>query len=557
MTAAFIPWRFYVVISFIVLLVSILIGRVVYLTLVNQAFLRTEGNARTVRVVDIPAFRGMIFDRNGQPLAVSAEVFSLWVNPQVFAPSLREWRLLQRALSLRPARLKALLLQEKSKGREFFYLKRGVTPELAEKFKKETLPGLYLQREFKRFYPEGEVTAQLLGSTNVDDWGQEGLELAYNDWLRGAPGKKVVVRDRLGQVISDLKLIQDQKPGQHLVLSIDRRIQYLAYRELSRGVKENVAQSGTAVVLDPKTGEVLAMVNYPSFNPNHRRSAGGAIYRNLAVTDVFEPGSTIKSFSAACALSSGKFKPNTKIDTFPGWMRVGHNLVHDDKNNGVLTLTQVLQRSSDVGTTKMILALPSQQLLNLLHAVGFGETTNIEFPGEQTGVLTQRSVWGPFMLATLSWGYGLSVTPLQLARAYAVLANNGTRLPMTLLRREGPPPAGEQVMTPVITQEMLKMLESVVAKGGTGLSARIPAYRVAGKTGTARMLGPQGYQAHHHISSFVGIAPVSHPALVVVVVLRDPQGKHYYGGPVSGPVFSKIMEGALRILNVEPDSVSG
>lgn len=532
-----------------------MISRVVYLTLVKQSFLRSEGNARTVRMVDIPAFRGMILDRNGYPLAVSAEVYSIWVNPQVFTPQAHEWHLLQRALALRSEQTKLLLLREKRKKREFFYLKRGVEPELAEEIKKKAIPGLYLQREYKRFYPEGEVSAQLLGTTNVDDQGQEGLELAYNDWLRGVPGKKIVIRDRLGHVISDLKLVQDQKPGHHLTLSIDRRIQYLAYRELRSGVRDNLAQSGTAVVLNPKTGELLAMVNYPSFNPNHSRKSGGSIYRNLAVTDIFEPGSTIKAFSAACALSSGKFKPTTQIDTFPGWLRIGHNVVHDDKNNGVLTLTQVLQLSSDVGTTKMILALPAQQLWSLLHGVGFGESTNIEFPGEQTGVLIKRSQWSPFMLATLSWGYGLSVTPLQLARAYAVLANEGIRLPVTLLRRDEAPP-GEQVMRPAITKEMLTMLESVVAQGGTGRSARIPTYRVAGKTGTARMLGPGGYDAHHHVSSFVGIAPVTQPALVVAVILRDPQGKHYYGGPVSGPVFSKIMEGALRILNVAPDAAT-
>ena len=314
-----------------------------------------------------------------------------------------------------------------------------------------------------------------------------------------------------------------------------------------------MAQSGTAIVLNAKTGEILAMVNYPSFNPNHSRSAGANSYRNLAVTDVFEPGSTIKAFSAACALDSGKFKPDTPIDTYPGWIRVGHNIVHDDKNNGVLTLTQVIQLSSDVGITKMILALQPQQLWTLLHRVGFGESTNIEFPGEQTGVLTQRPIWSPFVLATLSFGYGISVTPLQLTRAYSVLANNGVKLPLTVLRREQTP-AGEQVMDPRITKQMLTLLEAVVGKGGTGESARIPAYRVAGKTGTARMLGPGGYQAHRHFSSFVGIAPVTQPTLVVSVIVRDPRGKHYYGGPVSGPIFAKIMEGALRVLNVESDA---
>jgi cell division protein FtsI (penicillin-binding protein 3) len=507
-----------------------------------------------VRVADIPAFRGMILDRNGHPLAVSAEVYSVWVNPQEFSISSANWRLLHRYLAINPVQAKLVLQHEKNKGREFVYIRRGIDPELAERLKKQQLPGIYMQREYKRFYPEGEVTSQLLGSTNVDDKGQEGLELAYNDWLQGVPGKKVVLRDRLGHVVSDIKPLREQKPGQHLILSIDRRIQYLAYRELMEGVKENLAQSGTAIVLNAKTGEVLAMVNYPSFNPNHPRAVGGSGYRNLAVTDVFEPGSTIKSFSAACALASGKFTPDTPIDTFPGWIRLGHNLVHDESNKGVLTLTQVLQLSSDVGTTKMILTLPPQRLWELLHRVGFGETTNIEFPGEQTGVLEQRRVWSPFVLATLSFGYGMSATPIQLTRAYAVLANNGIKMPVTLIRRDHPP-AGELVMDPKIAKEMLGVLESVLDKGATGAPARVPEFRVAGKTGTVRMLGAGGYQAHHHFSSFVGIAPVSHPTLVVSVIVRDPLGKHYMGGHVSGPIFAKIMGGALRIMDIQPDAV--
>lgn len=526
----------------------------VYLTLINQSFLRTEGNARTIRVVDIPAFRGMILDRQGHPLAVSAEVLSLWVNPQEFSPTQGIWHLLHRYLSLNTAVIKVHLLKEKSKGKEFFYLKRGLDPELADRLKKERIPGLYFQREFKRFYPEGEVMSQLLGTTNVDDRGQEGLELAYNDWLQGVPGKKVVIRDRLGHVISDVKLLHDQKPGQHLTLSIDRSIQYLAYRELVTGVQENLAQSGTAIVLNAKTGEILAMANYPSFNPNHPRDSKGSRYRNLAVTDVFEPGSTIKSFTAVCALESGKFKPSTLIDTRPGWLRLGHNVVHDEHNNGVLTMQQVIQISSDVGTTKMVLALSPHKLWYLLHQLGFGESTNIEFPGEQTGVLVERPVWSPFMLATLSFGYGLSVTPIQLTRAYAVLANDGVKLPVTLLKRDQVP-SGEAVIDPKLTQQVRSLLESVVEKGGTGYLARIPDYRVAGKTGTARMLGSDGYQAHHHFSTFVGMAPATRPILVVAIIIRDPQGKHYHGGSVSGPVFSKIMEGSLRMLNVEPDGV--
>lgn len=551
---SFISWRFYFVMGIIAFFITILIARVVYLTLINQSFLRTEGNARTVRVVDIPAFRGVILDRNGHPLAVSAEAFSIWANPQECLPTMSQWRLLQRNIGIDPLKLQMVLRNEKNKGREFFYLKRGVEPDIADKIKKMNLPGLYLQREYKRYYPEAEVAAHILGFTNIDDQGQEGLELGFNDWLQGLPGKKIVMRDRLGHVISDIKVIRDQKPGQDVVLSIDNRIQYIAYRELMRGVQENAARSGTAIVLNAQTGEILAMVNYPSFNPNHRSAATKNLYRNSAVTDIFEPGSTIKAFSAACALDSGKFTPNTVIDTFPGWIRVGHNVVHDEKNNGSLTLTQIIQLSSDVGTTRMILSLPPRQLWQLLHRVGFGESTNIEFPGEQTGVLVDHPVWSPFVLATLSFGYGMSATPLQLARAYAIFANQGSKLPVTILRRKHPP-AGEQVISPQIAKQMLTLLESVVAKEGTGAPARIAGYRVAGKTGTARIVGVHGYEKNHHESTFVGIAPVTHPLLVVAVVIHDPQGKHYYGGYVSGPIFAKIMENALRIMNVEPDVI--
>ncbi|HLF67169.1 MAG TPA: penicillin-binding transpeptidase domain-containing protein, partial [Gammaproteobacteria bacterium] len=350
---SFITWRFHFVLMVIALLVSFLIVRVVYLTLIKQSFLRTEGNARIIRVVDIPAFRGMIVDRNGNPLAVSAEVYSVWVNPKEFSPSNAEWRGLQRALNNNIVPFKSFIQHEKTKGREFVYLKRGLDPEVAEKLKKLAIPGMFFQREYKRFYPEGEVTAHVLGFTNVDDRGQEGIELGFNDWLHGISGKKVVMRDRLGHVISDVKLLQDQKPGKHLTLSIDRRIQYLAYRELMLGVQANAAKAGTAIVLNAKTGEVLAMANYPSFNPNHRTASASSVYRNRAITDVYEPGSTIKAFTVACALDSGKFKPDTLVDTSPGWIKLGHNLIHDEENHGALTLAQVLQLSSDVGTTKI------------------------------------------------------------------------------------------------------------------------------------------------------------------------------------------------------------
>jgi len=549
---AFIPWRFYLLSLLVLLVVAGLIVRMIDLAVIKRPFLQYQGDARALRLISEPSFRGMIMDRDGYPLAISTSVYSIWVNPKEFFLSQKQITMLSAALNIEPQIIQTLVQRYKNKNREFVYLKRQVAPDSAEKIKSWMLPGIYLQQDYKRFYPEGEVAAHVIGFTNVDDQGQEGLELAYNDWLTGASGKKYVLKDRRGRVISNLQTIQKQRAGSDLTLSINRRIQYLAYRELLQGVEKNSAASGSVVVLDIKTGEVLAMVNQPSFNPNKISLQEKDHLRNRAVTDIFEPGSTIKTFSITSALDSGKFKPDTMIDTYPGWIRVEHHLVRDENNNGLLSLMQVLQLSSNVGVTKIILSLPPNQLWSLLHRIGFGEITEMGFPGEQAGRLIKRSVWNPFALATLSFGYGISVTTLQLAHAYATLANDGIKIPVSLLRVDQPP-AGERVINSRIAHTMLELLQSVVAKGGTGSPARIPGYQIAGKTGTALMVGEKGYQQHHYISSFVGIAPASHPKVVVAVVIHDPQGKQYYGGYVSGPVFAKIMEGTLRILNIAPD----
>lgn len=550
--ASFIAWRFYLVLTLICLAVAGLIFRVYDLTILDQSFLRKQGDTRVLRLVSSTANRGMIVDRAGYPLAVSTRVFSAWMNPFDFNPEKKDVMALAKLLAMKPKDLQTLIKRNQNGVKEFVYIKRALSPEIAAKIKALNLPGLYTQVEYRRFYPEGEVTAHVVGFTNVDDQGQEGLELAYNHWLDGDPGKQWVIKDRLGRIISKVQTVQEEKPGKDLVLSIDRRIQYLAYRELLAGVTENHATSGSAIVLDAKTGEVLAMVNQPSFNPNNRPSHMSEVFRNRAVTDLFEPGSTIKAFSVASALDSGKFKPETIINTYPGWLRVGHNIVRDEHGCGPLTVTQVLQRSSNVGVTKMVLELPPNQLWSLLNRVGFGEITGIGFPGEQGGVLTKHDPWGQFTLATLAFGYGVSVTPLQLARAYLVIANHGVKLPVSLQKLDQPP-QGERVMSAKIADQMLTLLESVVTKGGTGELARVPGYRVAGKTGTAVKVGEHGYQKHRYVSSFVGIAPLTNPRLVVAVVINDPQGKNYYGGIVSGPVFEKIMEGTLRILDVPPD----
>ncbi|MEO8400475.1 MAG: penicillin-binding transpeptidase domain-containing protein [Gammaproteobacteria bacterium] len=551
---AFIPWRFYLLSILILLVVAGLIIRMIDLAVIERHFLRNQGDARALRLVSEPSFRGMITDRNGYPLAVSTSVYSVWFNPKELLEPLPPKTLkdLASVLTMNPKNIQSLLSQPKNKNREFLYLKREVSPAIANQVKLLKIPGVFLQQDYKRFYPDGEIAAHVIGFTNIDDRGQEGLELAYNGWLTGRPGKKYVIKDRLGRIITNVQTMQTQQSGNDLVLSINRRIQYLAYRELMAGIEKNQAVSGSVIVLDVNTGEVLAMVNQPSYNPNKIIPQQKDSIRNRAVTDTFEPGSTIKAFSITTALESGKFKPNNIIDTSPGWINVDRHVVQDEHNNGPITLTQILQLSSNVGVTKVMLTLPSTQLWNLLHRFGFGEVTGVGFPGEQAGRLIKRPTWKPFALATLSFGYGIAVTPLQLAHAYATLANGGVKIPLTLLRQEKPP-VGERVIDPKIARLMLGMLQSVVEKGGTAEDARVPGYVVAGKTGTANLVGVHGYEKHRFNSSFVGIAPATRPRLVVAVIIHDPRGKQHLGGFVSGPVFEKIMEGSLRILNIAPD----
>lgn len=549
--ASFIEWRFYLIIFILILSITGLLWRVVDLSILQRAFLRKQGDERALRLTNVPAYRGMILDRNGAPIAVSTVVYSVWIDPKEFSNESKSISALGAILHIHPDAITKIVNKYQGTNREFVYLKRGVEPNLANDIKKLRLVGVYIQPEYKRYYPEGETTAHVVGMTNVDDQGQEGIELIYNSWLRGQPGKKWVIQDRLGRVISDLKTAKEQKTGNDLFLSIDKRIQYLAYRELLSGVIQNQAISGSVIVLDIKTGEVLAMVNQPSFNPNNRTTRTNDNFRNRAVTDVFEPGSTIKAFSVASALDSGRYQPGSIIDTSPGWMQIGRNVVRDEKDNGKLTVAQILQLSSNMGMTKIILNLPKDQLSNLLQRLGFGEITGIGFPGEQSGSLANTQGWGNFNIATLGFGYHLSVTALQLARAYAVIANDGVKLPVSLLRLNEAP-TGKRVMESKVAKEMLVLLETVVKKGASGERASVPGYRVAGKTGTSKVAGIGGYQ-HRYTASFVGIAPLDNPRLVVAVVLHDPQGKNYYGGIVSGPIFSKVMEGALRILNIPPD----
>lgn len=435
------------------------------------------------------------------------------------------------------------------------YIKRQINPMLAAKVKALGIDGIHFKPEFRRYYPDGEVTAHLTGFTNIDDQGQEGLELAYNDWLRGIPGKKQVLVDRYGHIVADTESIREARPGHNLVLSVDSRIQYLAYRDLKAAVSKFKAKSGSIVVLDVKTGEVLAMANVPSYNPNHRVKAHNNRFRNRAVTDIFEPGSTIKAFSVANALDSGNYTPDTIVDTSPGWMMINGNRVHDDRNNGKISVTTILQRSSNMGVTKLTLSLPPDSLPAVLNKLGFGHRTNIVYPGESPGYLPYHTDWKPFSLATLSFGYGLAVTDIQLASAYAVLAAGGIKRPVSLLKVDRTI-KGERIFSEKVAKEVVTMLETVVEHGGTATRARVPGYRVAGKTGTVRIAGPGGYEKNHHRGLFVGMAPASKPRLVIAVIINDPRSGQYYGGLVAAPVFSQVMGGALRLLDIPPDKAA-
>lgn len=544
------PWRYRFILIILLLISASLIWRLAYLTLIEQSFLRNQGDARTLRTFHIPAYRGIISDRNGEPLAVSTPVKSVWINPQTFKATPQQSQQLAKLLTMSVAHLNKKIPPATS-STEFIYLKRQIEPVIAERIARLAIPGVHLQQEFRRYYPEGEATAQLLGFTNIDDRGQEGLELAYESWLRGEPGKKRVLIDRLGRAVSDLGILKEARPGHDLTLSIDKRLQYLAYRELKKAVLDHQATSGSVVILQPQTGEVLAMANYPSFNPNKRFRQDDGRQRNRAVTDLFEPGSTMKTFSMVNILASGQYQPDTEISVSPGWMKVGKNIVRDHKDLGVIDLATILQRSSNVGIAKLTLSLPYDRLPNLLRKVGIGQRTGSGFPGERKGTIQKIKPWQHFSLATLTFGYGLSVTNLQLARAYAILAAGGMKYPVTLLKPEHLP-QGEQIIQKSVADDVLSMLESVVSSGG-GKRARVKGYRVAGKTGTVRLLGPNGYQTDHHSALFAGIAPLEHPQFVVTIVINDPKGWQYYGSQLAAPIFSRILSGALRILAVSPD----
>ncbi|MEJ2059659.1 MAG: penicillin-binding transpeptidase domain-containing protein [Gammaproteobacteria bacterium] len=531
-----------------------LIVRAFDLQVVERHFLQQQGDARHLRVVTMPAHRGMITDRNGEPLAISTPVDAVWANPQETLAARKQLPKLAKLLGMKYGELYRRLSDFST--REFVYLRRQVPPDLARRVMDLGVPGVALQREYRRYYPLGEVAGHVLGFTNIDDHGQEGLELAYEHWLSGTPGAKEVVRDRLGHVVEEVRQLKAPHPGRDLRISIDRRIQYLAYRELKKAVLADQALSGSVVVMDPRTGEVLAMANQPSFNPNNRDDLVSRYYRNRAVTDVFEPGSTIKPFTVAAALQSGAVNPLIKINTSPGYIRVQGYTIRDDRNLGTVDLKTLLEKSSNVGATKLALMMKPEDQWAMLSRVGFGHTTGSGFPGERSGVLTSYQRWGDADRASAAYGYGLSVTALQLADAYCVLADDGVRHPATFLPvgKDHPNP-GERVMRAGIAKRIDRYLEAVVSPVGTAYAARVEGYRVAGKTGTAHKPGESGYARDRYFAVFAGLAPAEDPRLVVVVVINQPSRGKYYGGQVAAPVFSHIMAGSLRILNVPPDNL--
>ena len=543
-------WRAHLLIGLLGACALGLVYRAVNLQLVDHGFLAKEGDARFSRVLEIAAHRGTITDRYGEPLAVSTPVDSIWVNPGELALATDQIPRLAKALSLDRQELARRITSNLD--REFLYLARHRQPAEAAQIKALGIPGVYTSREYRRYYPAGEVSGHLLGFTNVDDAGQEGLELAFDHWLAGEDGAKRVIQDRYGRIVQNVESIRPARPGKDLVLSIDLRIQYLAYRELKAAIRDQRAKAGSVVVIDVASGEVLAMVNQPAYNPNDRDQIQAATYRNRAATDIFEPGSSIKPFFVAAGIASGKYDNHSIIDTSPGFFKVGVKIFEDEHNLGAIDIATVLAKSSNVGMAHIALSLPPQDIWRTLTHLGFGQVTTSGYPGESAGLLPNYAQWRPIGIVTMSHGYGLSVTPLQLVHAYATVGGFGVTRPVSFLRLDGPPP-GERAVDEHVCRELVGMLESVVAAEGTGKLAAIPGYRVSGKTGTAWKATAGGYSTDRYMAVFGGVAPTTAPRLAAVVVIDEPSAGQHMGGQVAAPVFSRVVGGALRLLAVAPD----
>jgi len=547
-------WRYRFVASVFGLMLLVLAGRAVYLQIIDTDYLQSQGDARYLRVQKTPPTRGVISDRNGQPLAISTPVDSIWMHPPTILRQQKEYSYKKLTGLLGISRDALLNKAEKRKTREFVYLKRHLPPQVANKILALNVPGINSVREYKRYYPAGPVAGHVVGFTNIDNEGQEGLELAHNKALKGNAGRTLVMRDKVGHVVDYVEQKSRVRHGDDIRLSIDARIQYLAYRHLEAAVKKNKAASASLVALDAKTGEVLAMVSMPDFNPNDRSDLKSAKFRNRSITDSYEPGSTVKPITVAMALEAGAVNVDTPIDTEKGHMYIGRSRINDTKPHGVLSTAEVIQKSSNVGSAKIAMMLSARDLYDTYRKLGFGATNDLIIPGEQKGILAKRKKWRPIEHATMSYGYGLSVNTLQLARAYQAIANDGVLLPVSLQPLEQAP-EGKRVFSSSVASEIKTMLEMAVGDKGTAPEARVDQYRVGGKTGTAHKVINGQYQDDKYLSLFAGFAPISDPEIVLVVCVDDPQGIDYYGGLVAAPVFSKVMEGALRYRDVVPDAM--
>jgi cell division protein FtsI (penicillin-binding protein 3) len=556
-------WRSLLILGLVIAGAAGLAARAVELQLIDHGFLAKQGDERSMRVVKIAAHRGAITDRTGEPLALSTPVDSVWVNPQEINDSIEQLPRLAKALKQDQQVLARRVTSNLD--REFLYLERGMPPEQAAQIKALGIPGVYLQREYRRYYPAGEVAGHVVGFTTVDDRGQEGLELGYDQLLNGEDGAKRVIQDMYGHYVENVDSIRAARSGRDLVTSIDLRIQYLAYRELKAAMQDYRAKAGSVIVIDVDTGEVLAMVNQPSYNPNDRDQLKPALFRNRAVTDIFEPGSSVKPFIMAAALASGQYRPDSVVDTSPGFIQVGNKVFEDESNLGVIDLATILAKSSNVGTAKVALSLKPEQIWNTLTSLGFGQVTGSGYPGESAGMLSNYSHWRPIGIATLSHGYGLSVTPLQLAHAYATIGAGGIERPISFERLPTPTPEhpipGERVMDPKVAHSLVQLMEQVIAAGGTATRASLVGYRVSGKTGTAFKSIPGGYSTDRIMAVFAGLVPASHPKLATVVTIDEPSrdvqevGTLAQGGTVAAPVFVSVMSGALRLMDIPPDNL--
>ncbi|MBF8779549.1 penicillin-binding protein 2 [Pseudomonas fulva] len=550
------PWRFRVVIGLLAIMVGAIAWRIIDLQVIDRDFLKGQGDARSLRHIPIPAHRGLITDRNGEPLAVSTPVTTLWANPKEMQGSRERWPQLAAALGQNPQQLADRLAQQANK--EFIYLVRGLTPEQGQQVLDLKVPGVYGMEEFRRFYPAGDVTAHMVGFTDLDDHGREGVELAYDEWLAGVPGKRQVIKDRRGRLIKDVQVTKNAKAGKTLALSIDLRLQYLATRELRNAIAEQDAKAGSLVIMDVKTGEVLAMVNQPTYNPNNRRSMFPAAMRNRAIIDVFEPGSTVKPLSMSAALESGRWKPTDKVEVYPGSLQIGRYTIKDvSRSEGpVLDLTGILINSSNVGMSKIAFDIGGEAIYRVMSQLGLGQYTGLGFPGERVGNLPNHREWRKAETATLSYGYGVSVTALQLVHAYAALANDGKMVPLSILKVDKEPDSTQAI--PRETAKTIQgMLQQVIEAPRGVYRAQVPFYHVAGKSGTARKatVGSKGYTENAYRSLFAGFGPMSDPRYAIVVVIDEPGKGGYFGGLVSAPVFSKVMSGTLRLMNVPPDNL--